>query len=71
MEILEHESILAVFFHIGMDLIDRDDVGKGETVQLYILVKDFKYVGIRSFEPPGNGSGRIIQVPECEYDQHV
>ena len=48
MEILEYESILTVLLHIGMDLIDREDVGKGETIQLYILVKDFKHVGIRS-----------------------
>ena len=39
MEILEYESIMAFFFHIGMDPIDRDDVGKGETVQLTYLSK--------------------------------
>jgi len=71
MEILEYESILTVLLHIGMDLIDREDVGKGETIQLYILVKDFKHVGIRSFEPPGDGNGRIIQIPECKHDQHI
>ena len=71
MEVLKDQGILTVFFHVGMDLVNGNDVCQGETFQFYIPVKDFEHVCVRSFEPPGDGSGRVIQIPECKHDQHV
>ena len=52
-----------------MDLIDGDDIGEWEAIELYILVKNVKGVRVRDIKLPCDDGGRSGQVSE-RIDDH-
>ena len=44
---IQHDQgVLAVLIHVDVDLINRDDIRKGETVHFYKAVEYFQRMGV-------------------------
>ena len=52
MEVLNDKGILSLITHVQKDLIDGNDIGQRQSVQLDIAVEDVQHMSIRGVELP-------------------